>query len=107
MYNTVYEGDNVTFTCIFSNQGRPNIYNYQWSINGMVLPHATASNLRLTSISRGEENVTCNGRNVAGWGKESNLEMEILIGPTFIQTLPPHTNVLESVTEIIMSCEVK
>ena len=105
LFDTVYSGDNVTFTCLFSNPGRPSISTYSWSVNGITVPHVNDQFLVLESISRGETEISCNGRNAAGWGTGASKNMTILKGPSFTQTLPPHTNVLDTVDSILLTCE--
>ena len=62
--------------------------------------------MTLHQVSSQQSTVSCQGGNDAGWGSTGQVELEILIGPTLTQSLPHNMPVLDTVEDVIMTCEV-
>ena len=63
--------------------------------------------MTIHQISVQQSSVSCEGGNVAGWGTPGRVELEILIGPALTQSLPHNMPVLDTVEDVIMTCEVQ
>ena len=104
---TVYRGNNITFYCNIDQPGRPETLEYSWYVGGNKLPDIRSQQMsHIMTKEEGGGRISCEARNSAGWGGMGHLEMRVLVGPTFTQTLPPHTSVLDSADNVVLTCEV-
>lgn len=59
-------GKAATFTVVFAEEGKPDVYTYQWYVNGNAVAGATAASFTRTAPAIGTENIYCVVTNKAG-----------------------------------------
>lgn len=59
-------GKAATFTVVFSEEGKPDVYTYQWYVNGNAVAGATAASYTRTAPAVGTETIYCVVTNKAG-----------------------------------------
>lgn len=70
-------GKAATFTVVFSEEGKPDVYTYQWYVNGKAVEGATAASYTRTASVIGTESIYCVITNKAGSVQSRNASLSI------------------------------